>query len=195
MTTTTTGRHVFKPGRAEAWMPRRIAGETLDDIAKTEGLTRERVRQVLHARYGHTGPDRRNAPPDLSWLPAAETLRAAGVSDRRVALQLGVSEHAVRRYVQTPRRPLGVDARERALAALHHFVATYGRTPVATDWNPSHRRARGLEQYPVAYPHLTNIQRLFGSWREFLLAGGYPALRAGHRATDQNPMYDYPVPS
>lgn len=182
--------------RAEAWMRDRLNGMTLEAIAQRDGLTKQRVAQILTAAYGQTGP-RVVTETDHDVIAAARAASRDGYSLLSIARTLNVSVGRLRSAgVEPPTANARLVLRRREmLARLDEFVSETGRVPAATDWNRTIAIRRGVPPHDAArWPTLTNVQRAFGSWSAFLIAGGYPALRSGHRSTDPRPLYHEPHP-
>ncbi len=77
---------------------RRLAGESLETIGESHGLTRERVRQLCKS-WGITSPvDLRSTPPAV--LEAAAAAVQAGASQAAAAREAGISTSTLRRYIQ-----------------------------------------------------------------------------------------------
>ena len=66
-----------------------LEGQTLADIGKAYGLSRERVRQIL-AKGGQTAADLQ-AKIDESWRANVESLAAAGLARFEIADQIGLT--------------------------------------------------------------------------------------------------------
>jgi hypothetical protein len=73
---------------------------------------------------------------------------------------------------------------EDALGHLHRWVAENGRVPTIPDWHAMPGR-RHPSAPPNPRPSMTTIQKLFGSWADFLRTAGYerPRRRPPERAT------------
>ena len=69
--------------------------------------------------------------------------------------------------------------RARLIAAVHRWVAEYGRPPRAIDWDPARARLYGrpelAERFEQAgtWPRFTTVRRHFGGLRNMLRAAGY----------------------
>jgi hypothetical protein len=83
-----------------------------------------------------------------------------------------ISEHA-------KLAPPEVLERARLIAAVHRWVAQYGRPPRLIDWDPARARLFGrpelAERFEQAatWPRFTTVRRQFGGWRNLLRAAGY----------------------
>lgn len=76
---------------------------------------------------------------------------------------------------------------ERIINAVQKFVARYGRTPTATDWNPSQAVEIGRTEIAARFyedgcwPHQYTCQRLIGSLNQAVELAGYRPRPSGHR--------------
>jgi hypothetical protein len=80
--------------------------------------------------------------------------------------------------------PPEVLERARVIAAVHRWVAEYGRPPRVIDWDPARARHCGRAELAVRFeqadtwPRSTTVRRLFGGWGDLMRAAGYaPAPR------------------
>lgn len=75
------------------------------------------------------------------------------------------------------------DTRERILDAFQRWERLYGSPPVSTDWNPQHARAvcgserlaeiETRHEQDGPWPSVSEVQRVFGSWRAGIEAAGF----------------------
>lgn len=74
--------------------------------------------------------------------------------------------------------------RELVIEKLQEWVAMYGDTPSASEWNPAlaRRNQRPDMVGPFLagdWPHASTVQRIFGSWNAALVAAGLPTRVRG----------------
>lgn len=146
-------------------------GETLEEIGKKAGLTRERVRQRLK-RIG-VKPARR-----VDVLKILEVIRTAQVTTceqvgKRVAVdgntvQVALEElnviDAVERLFRWRKHRQRLERQSQTVDAIQKYAAVLGHTPRAEDFI---RRDR-----PRDVPSLGTVQKLFGTLTEAMNAAG-----------------------
>lgn len=77
---------------------------------------------------------------------------------------------------------------EAVMAAMLRFNQRYGRSPAATDFNPTRARQAGqhwrAERFYLDgdYPFVVSVQAAFGSWSAALRAAGLTPMPTGHPA-------------
>jgi hypothetical protein len=167
----------------------RRAGHSLQSIAETLGVSRERVRQ-LAARNGLSDRISLLQPPEIDPIALLRYARSsrdciyfkdvARHFDLRVGTvkrmfhALGVNRALVRLFLWRRRN----DARARQRQRVGAFVERYGRSPTVLELN------KGVE----GLPYLVDCQRVFGSWekaREALGIVQRPAGAHGHLRPDE----------
>ena len=173
----------------------REQGMSLDEIALCFGVSRERVRQILHE---HGAPDprtvaaarRRRVEQEVAAeLPELLALWRAGAAPGSAAVALGLQVTACRNAIARAATDADRDARRASLAGDRAIAKTYsdrdivtavtfvaerlGRVPTAKEYGA---KARELE-----LPSLPTVVNRMGRWTNAVRAAGLvPAHTAAH---------------
>ena len=172
-------------------MCERLKTASLKEVGRPYGITGERVRQLTGGPGTMIGRHFAKKARKQQRLDRVPELVAAGLSNKQIAVELGVKTHTVSSY----RTEAGVTRQkkhspEHSLWCLHKWVELFGYVPAATDWitsqarNLGHtRRAQRSEEFRAKYgcPWFEDLMRQFGSWANFIEAGGYPRPSLGAR--------------
>jgi DNA-binding CsgD family transcriptional regulator len=161
---------------------------TLEELGDVFGLTRERVRQILVKRGVTT---RRQSA--LHARQRAEVLRLApDHTSGQIAAMLGLSTRRVSQLVgpgvclrEPPKWPRRV-----VVQRIQEFVARYGVTPGARDWNPAMAIADGRSDLADRFhrdgcwPYATIVLQRFGTWNGAIKAAGFEPRAPGIKRAD-----------
>jgi transcriptional regulator with XRE-family HTH domain len=184
--------------RSNKWPPEKIEAmrrellqedKSLREIAKREGVTGERIRQLVgNLNRGHS-----------RFEAAVEKVRLraeAGKSDEEIASETGYAMNTVMQYRQkagikrpNPRKRHTIES---SVSYAQLWFQEYGFVPGVADWNAAlaiqvgHlERVRRLEEFSQKYgkpPTLGTIQSLFGSHPELIRQAELPQVPRGARS-------------
>lgn len=150
------------------------------------------------ARAGLDVRERRYDRPLEDRVAAAHCMRAAGETTAAIAAALGVCERTAQNYLRASlceecgqhlvvspvaercpscdhaRRPRWT--REEVVEALRRWTRTFGRAPLARQWEPKQADGRWRDAQPP-YPSATTVRHVCGSWAAAREAAGLPVLR------------------
>jgi AraC-like DNA-binding protein len=181
--------------RVRRMQAQREHGWSLDEIALRFGVSRERVRQILHAHGGPDPQDIADARRRRAEAQAEEridellTLWRAGEQPRSAASALGLQAAACRSTIERFATDVDRAARKATIAgarrvqtytdrdiivALTSVATRVGRVPSAKEYAA---HARTLD-----YPSLPTILNRMGGWTHALRAAGMEPLSRPTRA-------------
>ncbi|HEY5549967.1 MAG TPA: hypothetical protein VIK37_02075 [Candidatus Saccharimonadales bacterium] len=159
-------------------------GKTLKEIGAREGVTAERIRQVV----GNL--NRENSRTKVRQ-EQVRVLAEAGKSDEEIAAKLGLGVRRVAdlRVMSGIYRPAGGKkwTSESILQKAREWHKHFGYTPAVADWHPAQAVRQGhLERvnryYEFEAPPLRCVQKVFGSWSEMIRQSGLPPAPRGNAA-------------
>jgi transposase-like protein len=143
-------------------------GTTIKQLAERNGVTHQRIQQLIGPLYGQSHRNR----VDAKLNNVIELIRLRK-SDEEIAACLGISLGStkmlrLRAGIHRSNR-LYKWTRAKVIAKALEWHERYGYTPSACDWNPSFLKNHGdLERserfYESGAPHLNTVRRLFGNW-------------------------------
>lgn len=178
------------PEEIEAWRQElRKPGRTLQMIADREGISRQRVAQLvgkLHRRYpvGQTADERAEIVVELA---------VAARSDDEIAEETGVSVSTVRQY----RRRAGIHRPDPGKKWTPELIIEFAQkwyerfgSLSSTDWSVSYLRIWGHEArlkrfYELGAPHSGTVLQYFPNWNTMLKKAGLPVSQHGGAKTPQ----------
>jgi hypothetical protein len=145
-------------------LKRRLAGETLQEIAEDYGLTRERVRQIvnnLNPTANKEVKERRskiNAELRYYCPDCGKEVKYGGRTPGTRCMDCSLAQPPY----WTP---------DRIVDAMIEFRRLTGRWPSASDWNPALARTAALDHeertqryYNHDWPSTTTVNTRFGRW-------------------------------
>jgi len=159
--------------------------KTLEEIGKREGVSRERIRQLV----GNL--DRGNRRSEAKRQKISQLLEA-GLTDPEIAAEMNMKEGTIRKYrlsigIRRPRPQR--HTQEHAVWCAHKWQELYGFTPSSVDWKPRfaaylghQERVTRFREFQQAFdcPTTPTIQDLFGTWLNFIHATGLPPAPRGY---------------
>lgn len=84
-----------QPGaRTVEWFQAHLNGASFAEIARTEGVHRSRVHQIVSCHPDYQGPGHR-PPRDPAFIASVQCLRAQGLSMSQIGDRLGVSKNVI----------------------------------------------------------------------------------------------------
>lgn len=174
----------WPPEKIEAMRQELAGGATLQQVGDREGVSRERIRQLV-GNVGGSGRHQRV----LHNQEAVKQLAMAGRADEEIAVELSLSLGyarilRLRAGVRRP-HPRKKWSCELILQKALEWHESYGYTPAAVDWNPSMAIAMGHTERVKRFrefgaPHAGTVQQYFGSWSEMIRATNLPPAPTGY---------------
>lgn len=159
-------------------------GMDITDIADSTGFARSTVAQLLKDPTGEKARTRK-------LRQARQCVDCGGVCNTD-----GRTTEVAERCKGCARRHKQENAKwqpEKIVEAIKRWADTYGDAPAATDWNVGMCHGAALRAfYAGDYPHLTEVQRRFGTWNNALEAAGFERRAVGKYRRKERP---FPVPA
>lgn len=185
---------IRRPDRSRRWTLEKIAamrqeiveeGKTLQEIGEREGVSRERIRQLV----GNVDEEK-SARRKALRSEQVKRLFDAGLSDEQIIAQTGIPKTAVKKHRSASglRRPNPNQkwTPEKLIEFAQWWFNEFGSLAVS-DWCPPMARKLGHQEridrfYELGAPNLTTVTRCFGSFSEMKRQAGLPASKRGFNA-------------
>lgn len=187
------------PAVNRRWTPEKIEsmrkevleqGTTMAQIAEREGVTYQRIQQLIGPLHGQSHRNRERIK-----LEKVTELVQLEKSDPQIAHELGVSLSNVHRL----RLLAGIHRRKwtriKVIDKAIEWRRRYGYTPAASDWNPAYLikhgdPVRAERFYESGAPYINTVRQLFGNWSVMIEEAGLPPATKGRRFQNGVPVRD-----